>query len=175
MPKMMLMIGAVAAAALISSSTNAQPSEEFATKANAAKSIQSVTTSSAFKNSMHVSAMRHFLKNFGDDLNESWSASKEGTRARFEKNNALYLVDYDKKGKWHSTIRIYKETVLPKEVRNTVKSVYYDFDIVTVTELTVPRNKLYFVKLQDEKSLKTVRVVDGYMEEIEDFDRGDRQ
>ncbi|HTE28931.1 MAG TPA: hypothetical protein VK666_01050, partial [Chryseolinea sp.] len=88
--------------------------------------------------------------------------------------NILYLVDFDKTGNWSGTTRIYNETKLPRDIRRIVKSTYYDYAIKSVSEVTAAQKLMYFVKIQDSVTLKTVRVMDGDMQVIEEFNRGDR-
>lgn len=81
---------------------------------------------------------------------------------------------YNKKGNRLFTIAYYDEKGLPAAVRSLVKSVYYDYTIVTVEEVRLPERKVYLVDLQDDTSIKTVRVADDEMEEVRSLVRGDR-
>jgi hypothetical protein len=58
---------------------------------------------------------------------------------------------------------------LPEDVRELVKTNFFDYSIVTVSELKLNKVLSYFVKLEDPKSLKTVRVINGQLEIVEDY------
>lgn len=165
MSRIYLFLGVIATV-LNSASTHAQTSVNY--------SYVSTNHAYADLNKSIANAMKHFTSNYGDDTKENWSTKSDGYRATFRKDGVVHLVDYNKKGKLMSTIRIYNETVLPKNIRKIVKSTFYDFDIVSVAELSLSNNLVYFIKIQDETSLKTVRVIDNDMEVIEDFHRADR-
>jgi len=53
-----------------------------------------------------------------------------------------------------------------------VKSNYYDYSIFLVQEVKVGDKTAYLVKIEDEKSFKTIRVVDGEMDEYESYKKG---
>lgn len=80
---------------------------------------------------------------------------------------------YDKKGRLLFTIDYYGEKGLPAAVRSLVKSVYYDYTIRTVEEVKFADGHVYLVDMQDDASIKTVRVADGEMEVVRDLVRGD--
>jgi hypothetical protein len=118
---------------------------------------------------MSTRAVGNFLKQFSDVHTESWSKKDDGYRARFNRNKIKYMVDYDPKGNWVNTIRVYDENMLPTRVRKTVKVGFLDFSIVKVIELETNKTVAYFVKIEDNISLKTVRVMDGEMDVVEDL------
>ena len=66
-------------------------------------------------------------------------------------------------------LRYYQEEKLPHEIRGLVKSTYYDYDIYLITEVNRNEKIAYVVKMEDKTSWKTVKVVDGEMEVLEDY------
>ena len=82
---------------------------------------------------------------------------------------------FDKKGRHLYSIAYYGEKELPAEIRAIVKPVYYDYAIKTVEELRIAGKSVYFVDMQDDSHVKTVKVVDGEMEEVSSFQRGIRR
>jgi hypothetical protein len=129
---------------------------------------------SLYLNDMNRTSARHFMYKYGIDRGEVWDTNVAGYRASFRSENILYLVDYDKNGNWSGTTRIYNETKLPRDIRRIVRSTYYDYAIKSVSEVSSAQKLIYFVKIQDAVALKTVRVMDGDMQVIEEFNRGDR-
>ncbi|MES1213977.1 MAG: hypothetical protein ABUT20_00555 [Bacteroidota bacterium] len=117
-------------------------------------------------------ALKDFTKTFKPANNAAWYAIKDGTVAKFTENGIETSAYYDLKGRWTSTIRTYGESQLPKDIRHLVKSSYYDYSIFQVNEVTVGDKKAYLVRMQDAKTLKTIRVVDGEMDVYEDYIKG---
>lgn len=63
------------------------------------------------------------------------------------------MVDYDQKGRWISTIRVYNEENLRKDLRKIVMSNYIDYIIIKVIELNIGKSLAHFIKLENESSL----------------------
>jgi hypothetical protein len=53
-----------------------------------------------------------------------------------------------------------------------VKSVYYDYEILSAVEIYLDNQPLYIVYIQDETHLKTIGVYDGDMQVIQEYKRG---
>lgn len=114
----------------------------------------------------------HFRKQFPSVNNPYWYKVNDGYIASFEKNSVETKVAYNAKGKLHHTISYYNEKKLPRDVWETVKSAYYAYDILRVAEVHFADKIIYMTYVQNEKSLKLVRVCDGEMEEVQSFKRG---
>ena len=80
---------------------------------------------------------------------------------------------FDKKGRHAFTIAYYGEKDLPYAVRAIVKPEYFDYTILTVEEVRLPERSVYFIDMEDATTLKTVKVVDGEMEEVKSYLRAD--
>jgi hypothetical protein len=52
-----------------------------------------------------------------------------------------------------------------------VKSNYYDYTITVVQEITLHSQTIYLVHMQDETTWKVLKVADGEMSIIEDFNK----
>ena len=117
-------------------------------------------------------ALKDFTKSFKDAENVSWSEMKDGFIAKFIDGGVETKAYYDQKGRWTATIRTYKENKLPKDIRKQVKSTYYDFTINQINEVTLGQITAYLVRIEDEDSFKTIRVIDGEMDVYEDYKKG---
>lgn len=80
---------------------------------------------------------------------------------------------HDKKGNLLFTIDYYGEKGLPAEVRRLVKSEFYQYTILTVEEVKSPDMHVYLVDIEDDTTIKTVRVADGETEVVRDLVRAD--
>lgn len=122
---------------------------------------------------INARALKQFNKSFKAAANASWYETKEGGFvAKFKLDGIETKVNYDRKGNWFATIRTYTEENLPKEVRHLVKSNYYDYSIYLVQEVTVGDKTAYLVRMEDATTLKTIRVIDGEMDEYESYKKG---
>ena len=118
-----------------------------------------------------VRAVKKFDKQYKNVENERWFKIENGSVAEFEKDGITTKVFYTPKGSWHATLRYYQEDKLPKDIRHMVKSVYYDFNIIIVIEVFASNKMAYLVKIESKDMIKTIRVLDGEMDEYESFQK----
>ena len=116
-------------------------------------------------------AVKNFNKTYKKAGNISWFVIQDGFLAEFKDDGIKTNVYYDRKGNNRGTIRSFLEDKLPKEIRHTVKSKYYDYQIYFAQEVNVNDKTAFLVYLKDEKSYKTIRVIDGDMDEYQAFDK----
>lgn len=125
-------------------------------------------------NAVDIKARENFKKNFPSVVNANWYTNNEGYFiASFKDETTQKRVIYDKKGRWHHTISYYNEKALPEDIWHVVKSTYYAYDILNVIEVQVGDQTVYILTLQNEKFLKTVRLHNGELEEVQHLKRGD--
>jgi hypothetical protein len=125
----------------------------------------------AYRN-IHIKAVREFKTTYKTVDNESWSITPAGYQARFVDDGALYLVFYNKKGKWLHTKKQFDETKLDKEVRAQIKSVYYDYTIFLIEEIEEPQKSVsYIVHMEDANSYKHIRIRDKRIDMVMDVDK----
>ena len=121
--------------------------------------------------SLSTKALKDFTKTFKEAGNATWFDTNDGFMAKFSKEDVETKVFYDRKGRWIANVRNYQENKLPQEIRRMVKSTYYDYSIFLVQEITVGDKTAYLVKIEDKNSIKTIRIVDGEMDEYEAFEK----
>jgi hypothetical protein len=112
----------------------------------------------------------HFRRSF-KVLSETWREKADGYRATFTHHKARYMVDYDKKGNWVSTIKSFDGTLLSPAIAESVMAAFLGFMIVHVTEVEMGDKCVRLIKIENRNSLKTVRVSDGEMDVIESYRR----
>ena len=119
-----------------------------------------------------IKAVRSFKTAWQYVDNESWYEVPDGYRARFTQDGVLYLVTYNKKGKWMHTMRQYDETRLDREVRREVKTVYYDYNIMLVEEIELPMKPLtYIIHMEDSTSFLNIRICNGEMDVMTEINK----
>jgi hypothetical protein len=168
------MAAAVTAVILIHNA-NAQSAVAGLSENNAPDSQIFTTDEQKDKNALsdiHPRAVKDFQKSFKDITNEQWSRLDDGYIASFTTDSVRMRIGYNRKGSREYTMRYYGEKKLPHEVRDIVKSVYYDYTILGVSEISFDDQPVYLVYIQDETHLKTVGVYDGEMQVIRNYKRG---
>ena len=124
-------------------------------------------------NERNSQAVRNFARDFKNVSDARWIKSANGFVAYFIQDYIQNWIVYNEKGSQEFMIRDYYEEKLPLNVRHTVKSVYYDFSIYCVNEITVKGITIYVVTLKNKANDKTfwkkVQVVDGEMELMKEY------
>src|ERR1051326_4039193 len=92
-------------------------------------------TASIDRNNVNVRGVKNFVKSYKNVAGEKWFELKSGFVAMFGLDDIDYQVAYDKKGNWLRTIRSYGEAKLSQDLRHTINSIYYDYDINRVQEI----------------------------------------
>ena len=123
------------------------------------------------RSEIKINAIRNFKKQF-TKADETWSTKEDGFRARFIQDDIRYMVDYDQKGNWVSTIRVYDESDLSADIRKTVKSIYIDYSIVKVIEVKIGKVLVHFIKMDNQSSLLTLHIMNGEINEIKNYKKG---
>ena len=123
---------------------------------------------------VNIDAVRDFMKRFPLATDVKWRQVDDEYNATFHVDSNETMVAYKNNGRWVYTINRYNnEKMLPTEVRALVKKTYYDYTISHIDEVhhTEQPNTIYLVLIEDDKTLKTIRVCDGEMEEIHELSK----
>jgi hypothetical protein len=133
----------------------------------------SILVNAGWERYVSPKALRDFSRNYKGIDDALWMQLKEGGFVcEFTDKMILSRVIYNSKGNWVHTIAGYGGDKLAKEVRSMVRSTYYDYDITYVDEIDLPGNKkVYLIHLQDEKSIKIIRICNDEMEMIEEYEK----
>lgn len=115
-------------------------------------------------------ALKNFRKTVRSDGRERWYTTNEGSFVvKYEQEGIQCRADYDRKGNWQSTTRYYGEKLLPKDVRSMIKSVYYDFKITGIQEITLTGYLVYIVHMEGEDTWVNLNICNGEMNVMEAF------
>lgn len=161
----------------VATATYAQRSEQnaaFASFRNLSLVTEtpSARPTSGYLNNISTRAMRDFNHTYKEAVDTRWFVLKDGYTATCTLNNIPASMVYDRRGNWVYTIEYQKERDMPSDVRRVVKSTYYDYSISQVEKINYRRMEpIYWVHLQDAQTLKIVKVTDGVMEVMEDYQK----
>jgi hypothetical protein len=117
-----------------------------------------------------IKAERDFLKSKKQVENVKWYEESNGYFVYYTNNGNKGRSFYDTKGNLIYNILSYQEQSLPHDIRDQVKSAYYfDYKITSVEEIQMQGKTIYIVHLTDNKTWKIVRIYDGEMEVIQEY------
>jgi hypothetical protein len=124
-------------------------------------------------NYVNIWAMRDFLDRFDKVDNAMWFADVNGGFVSyFVRDGYGDRVIYDNKGRWLFSLITYSEDKLPKDIRQVVKSTYFDMAITLVEEVQTFKGDVYIVNLEDKSNIRVVKVnKDGEMEVLQDLNK----
>ena len=123
--------------------------------------------------SINAKAVKDFQARFAGTDNAQWFADRNGFVSYFVKDGYGDRAFYDKKGHWQYSLIFYKEDKLPRDVRSSVRSIYFDMNITLVEEVQTPNGKVYIVHLEDQSNIKILKVNDeGEIEIMQELTKG---
>jgi hypothetical protein len=136
------------------------------------KEIYTSATADANREIKHVNevnskVLRSFSKTFGEKPGAKWFRTDNGFAVSFKNEQINTNVYYKTSGSIEYQINYYFEGQMPADVRHLIKSNFYDYTIVQVSEVVKDNTTGYFVKVEDKSSIKTIRVIGEEYEVIE--------
>ena len=124
-------------------------------------------------NALNGKVLRNFFRAYKNANGAEWMVLKDkSVMCRFHMDDVLYRAFYTPGGLWLQTASGYGPDKLDGTVKEMIKSSYRDYTISYVDQLDLPMNKtIYLVEVQDEKSIKKIRVADDEMDVIQEFEK----
>ena len=120
--------------------------------------------------SANAKAVKDFQVRFADASEAQWFSDRNGFVSYFVKDGYGDRAFYDKKGHWQYSLIFFGENKLPKDVRASVKSTYFDMNITMAEEVQTPNGRIYIVHLEDKSNIKILKVNDDLeMETMQDL------
>ena len=122
---------------------------------------------------VNLRVIRNFMKEFPGVSNETWSILNNGCYfVRFAKDEINYRIEYNQKGHWLSTTKVYGPKNLVSSVQQSVMSTYHDYKIYCVAEVILGSRTAFYITLEDESSWLKIRLMNDKIEEIESYRKG---
>jgi hypothetical protein len=116
-----------------------------------------------------IRATRDFWNRVGESKNEKWYRYSDGIMAEYHDGPISARYQYDAQGRPEYSILTYTEWQLPKEVRQLVRSRFFDYQIVWVKEVSEDGVTAYVVHLEDTVSWKEIAVQDGQIRPLKEY------
>ncbi len=128
-----------------------------------------LVTITASTSTVNVNAKinRAFSQFFQNTTNLRWYEVEKKLLAKFIMNDRENRALFTKNGELVYHVAYGAETSLPSEVRQLVKSKYYDQTITRVLKVNQDRRTIWVIRLEDAKDHIMVRVEDMELEETQ--------
>jgi hypothetical protein len=112
----------------------------------------------------------HFTRNYKSASNIRVMDVAGQTAVKFDMDGISQTVRYDKNGKWRFSIKSYGEEKLNPNVRGTVESSFPGYMVFGfVNEIKVLDKTAFLVMIENSKTWKRIRVVDGETSIYEEY------
>ncbi|KAA9034453.1 hypothetical protein FW778_22500 [Ginsengibacter hankyongi] len=167
------LLSSIVILALFATAKNAQGQTENTLAFNDLRmvTLSNSSTSKINKTSVNLKALKDFSKSFHEVSDEKWFKVPGGVIANFLSKGIDFRIKYDENGKRLYKLLTYAEDNLPSDVRSLIRSHYYHYEIEFCNEYQLSNSTVYVVKMDDDKSIKTVKIADGEIEVIADSKR----
>ncbi len=132
------------------------------------------TATAADLSTINVKAVKNFKRSYKDASNETWATTADGFTASFNAAGISNKIFYDTKGKWSGSLKGYTEDKMDADVRSIVKNSYAGYKINYVKEVETPASlgaPTYIVYIENNNSIKLVRVCNGDMDVYQEFQK----
>lgn len=116
-----------------------------------------------------VKATRDLWTRVGEQKKETWYKLPKGYLATYMEEGIESRHVYDQKGNWKYSMRTYQENHLPADVREVVKSNYYDYSIGWVKEVKQGEDVVYVVHVENGAEWKDLSVQNGEIQVLKAF------
>jgi hypothetical protein len=116
-----------------------------------------------------IKVERSFISYFGEAAENNWSMAGKYFLNCFNVNGLLTYAWFTKNGKLVNVTTYGTEKDLPADVRKIVKSEYYDYKIAVTIQVKENNRNIWVVQLDNASEYITVRVEDGEMERVYQF------
>ena len=116
---------------------------------------------------VNINAVRDFRKDFKNATDIKWVQSETGASVYFSNDGIKMRSSYNTRGAKEYTLKYYDEGKMPSDLRQRVRSNYYDHNISIVTEVERHNQTFYLVKMENENEYLTVKIADDEMSVFE--------
>jgi len=140
--------------------------------------VKGVPQFSGLSNEMvNQNAQKDFKKKFAGVNDEKWFKNKDHYISQFTNDNTRFKIEYDSKGKWTGTQKSYPGIKLAHDGRTLIKNNFFGYDVVWVTEFSLPGfyDPVYIVRIENSKAIKSVCINDGEIKVLEEYPKAQLQ
>lgn len=139
------------------------------TKTDSIKTLPPIVVTS--KVNVEAKVTEAFDKQFKDAVDPQWYKLSKNYLVKFIQNDMTNNALYKKNGRMVYHIAYGQERNLPDDIRTLVKNSYGDYNIISAVNVHQDDRNVWVVGLEGMKKLVQVRVEDGQLEEVGNYDK----
>ncbi len=128
-------------------------------------------TEKAYSSTVNLKVQKAFMRQFAQATLESWSIVGQNFLSHFYFEGLQTNALFSKNGYLIYTISYGTEKQMPSYLRKLVKNEYPDHDITMASEIKQDNRDIWVVQLQDANEVITVRLENGEMEKVQQFNK----
>lgn len=113
-----------------------------------------------------------FDKTFPTSYDDKWFKADRNYLVKFLMNEQKNTALFRKSGALLYHISYGHEKDLPADTRKVIKSQYVDFNITAAVKVEQAGRTVWIVNIEDPKKFIVLRIEDGEMEEVANYDQG---
>ena len=115
-------------------------------------------------------AEKDFSKSYKNASSVQWYETYDGgSVVYFTEADIKMKSVYNKKGKWEYTLRFFAENEMSAEAKSMIKNAYSNYTISRAIEVERFDKRVLLIYIQNERSLKTARIMDGEIDTVEEY------
>ena len=115
--------------------------------------------------------LKRFHKRFKNAERTKWEAVDDNVLATFINEGMTTNSLFDRKGKLIYTVNYCSEKLLPGYVKKMVADNHRNYAITSVAQILQDNRKVWIIKLEGKSDYTAVRIENGEIEEIENFQK----
>lgn len=125
-------------------------------------------------NDIPVQAYRHFVRNFSQAAEESWSKQTSGYQVRFKSSGVLCQASYDRFGNFMYGVRFLEAGQIDGQILKKLKHEFPGYEPDIVSEINNESRTVYMITLKNQYSMKSVLFKEGSFQVIDDLEYAGR-
>lgn len=169
---LMIVFAAFTAATIANAQTNSLANANKTTTLKLISKFENMDAASSRPIEVSDRIIKKFEKQFSDATDAAWMKTSNGFVVRFTAKGIQNWAYLSRHGNCQGCVRYYTEKELPADVRQQVRSSYYDYTITFVKEVNYNHSTAYLITIEDETTWKVIHVVNGETEVSEEHLKG---
>lgn len=115
--------------------------------------------------------LKNFNKKFREADGVTWEQEDDNYMAKFSRDGITANSLFDAKGRLIYTINFFSDKQLPVNSKKMLNNKYDPYHITSAAQVLIDNRNIWIVKLAGKTNFIALRIEDGEMSEIENFNR----
>ena len=115
--------------------------------------------------------LKYVSKNYKSNSDIKWEQADENLIATFKSGEITTEYFFNKNGRIVYTIDFYLPEALPGYIKKMMMHSYREYVITSAAKILEANRQVWVVKLEGKKDFATIRIENGEMEQVENFQK----